>query len=90
MYNLFYISAKLLLPDQDRFSRNANHHDHSHDHSDDHSHDHNHNHDHNHDPEAIFDRAARFGLRVVDGKDREGADDLGNDLGILWNNKIKN
>ena len=30
--------------------------------------------------EVLFDRAARVGLRVVDGKDREGADDQGNDL----------
>ena len=52
------------LEELERFSRNANHHDHNHD----------------HDHEDIFDRAARVGIRVFDGKDREGADDLGNGL----------
>ena len=61
------------MPDQDRFSRNAH----------DHSHAHDHDHAHQHDPEGLLDRATRFGLRVVDGKDREGADDLGNDLDFL-------
>lgn len=31
----------------------------------------------------IFDRAVRAGIRVFDGKDREGADDLGNELNFL-------
>ena len=55
-----------------RILRNANHHDHH----------------HNHASEPVgepdlFDRAAQLGLRIIDGKDREGADDLGNDLDFL-------
>ena len=51
-----------------RILRNANHHDHS---------------DPHHAKEDLFDRAARVGLRIIDGKDREGANDLGNDLDFL-------
>ena len=41
-------------------------------------------HDHHHAKEEdLFDRAARVGLRIIDGKDREGANDLGNDLDFL-------
>jgi len=71
-------SAHGLLLDQkeleelERYSRNANHHDHGH------------HHEHGHEAsEDIFDRAARVGIRVFDGKDREGADDLGNDLELI-------
>ena len=60
------------LEELERYSRNANHHDHGH------------HHEHGHEAsEDIFDRAARVGIRVFDGKDREGADDLGNDLELI-------
>ena len=72
----FQFSGLLLdqkeLEELERYSRNANHHDHGH------------HHEHGHEAsEDIFDRAARVGIRVFDGKDREGADDLGNDLELI-------
>ena len=64
------------LEELEQYSRNANHHDHGHHHG--------HHHEHGHEAsEDIFDRAARVGIRVFDGKDREGADDLGNDLELI-------
>ena len=70
------------LEEQERFSRNANHHDH------DHGHDHGHGEEHGKSADAkgaedIFERAARAGIRLIDGKDREGAYDIGNDLDFL-------
>ena len=56
-----------------RILRNANHHDHSSDAD----------HHHAKEEDNLFDRAARVGLRIIDGKDREGANDLGNDLDFL-------